>query len=928
MSETSTFSSLGLGPELLKTIMDLGYEAPTPIQERTIPALLAGRDVIGQAQTGTGKTAAFALPMLSRIDVTKSETQGLVLAPTRELAMQVAEAIHSYAHGLGPLVVLPVYGGAPIFHQLKRLERGVHIVVGTPGRLIDMLDRKALKLDKLRMVVLDEADEMLKMGFIEDVERILGDAPSDRQTALFSATMPDEVLRIAKRHLKNPERIALEHRGSVAAPAIAQRFLNINESQKLEVLTQILELEESEATLIFRRTKNGAAELAEKLQGRGFAAEPMHGDMNQSQRESVIRRLRAGQVEVVVATDVAARGLDVEQIEHVINYDVPNDVEAYVHRIGRTGRAGRKGVATLFVTPRERRMMREIERFTGMPIKPMKMPTRADVAAKRVDVFKDTLRESMQEGGLDLYLQVVEELVAEGTFELAEVAAAAAKLANGARGLVDAQTGAPAPRGKSEARPAAAAAPAKTSPKPAAARPKKTVDEQPGEQPGQYSKPESEPIAARSSAPAPQRAEPVSELDRDDDTAPLGENDPLSSPDSVSSAPSPSETGTDALPRKKKPLRAKSPLPPEDLDPDAPVRLRMEVGRRDGIRPADVVGSIANEAGISGRDIGPIDIRDDVTFVSIPAGSVDLVLDKVGRAKFRGRPVNLRIADADDDRMRPKPNPEDRRPPRAQSETRPPRPPYGDRKPGGSDARGPKREFRDDRPSRDDDRRPARPPYAARGGARPGPGGPKPAFRPGGPPRKFSNDRPPRDDDRRPPRAPYGDRGGARPGPGGPKREFRPGGPPRKFSNDRPPRDDDRRPPRAPYGDRGGARPGPGGPKREFRPGGPPRKFSSDRPPRDDDRRPARAPYGDRSGARPGPGGPKREFRPGGPPRNFSNDRPSRPRDDARPPRRDAASGARPSYPKRPFTKSAGGPVRRGPAGASRGPGGPKKGKK
>ncbi len=879
MSEPSTFASLGLGPELLKTITDLGYEAPTPIQERTIPVLLAGRDVIGQAQTGTGKTAAFALPMLSRIDVNKSETQGLVMAPTRELAMQVAEAIHSYAHGLGPLVVLPVYGGAPIFHQLKRLERGVHIVVGTPGRLIDMLDRKALRLDRLRMVVLDEADEMLKMGFIEDVERILGDAPADRQTALFSATMPDGVLRIARRHLRNPERIELEHKTSVAATAIAQRFLNINEGQKLEVLTQILELEESEATLIFRRTKNGAAELAEKLQGRGFAAEPMHGDMNQSQRESVIRRLRAGQVEVVVATDVAARGLDVEQIEHVINYDVPNDVEAYVHRIGRTGRAGRSGVATLFVTPRERRMMREIERFTGMAIKPMKMPTRADVAAKRVDVFKDSLRESLQEGGLDLYLQVVEELVAEGTFELAEVAAAAAKLANGARGLVDTIPSAPATRSRSEAKPAASAAPPRSAVKPLAKSAAKPAEKRPlqtSAEPSRERIPSSveTPIAQESPALEVRTEDPLQDVEND--TAPIGENDPLADSAAV---PVADDAGDSA--QKKKKVRAKAPVPDADFDPDAPVRLRMEVGRRDGIRPADVVGSIANEAGISGRDIGPIDIRDDVTFVSIPAGSVDLVLDKVGRAKFRGRPVNLRIADADDDRLRPKPNPEDRRPPRATSDARPSRPPYGDRKPVGGETRGPKRDFREDRPSRDDDRRPPRSPYAARGGPRPGPGGPKRAFRPGA------------------------------------------GSPPRKFGSDRPPRDDDRRPPRAPYGDRGGPRPGPGGPKREFRPGAgaPPRKFSSDRPARDDDRRPARAPYGDRGGARPGPGGPKREFRPAGP-------RPSRPRDDDRPPRRDASAGARPAYGKRPFTKSTGGPPRRGPGGPSRGPGGPKRGKK
>ena len=523
----SSFEVLGLRPELLATLSALGYEAPTPIQERTIPRLLAGRDLIGQAQTGTGKTAAFALPILEKIDPNLRHTQALVLTPTRELAMQVAEAFHTYAQKLGHLNVLPVYGGAPIVPQLKRLERGAVIVVGTPGRIIDHLDRKSLDLSKLRVLVLDEADEMLKMGFIDDVERILGASPAERQTALFSATMPDEVLRIAKRHLRNPERVEIEHR-AVNAPAIEQRFLNVSEGQKLEVLTKILELEPAEAVLIFRRTKTGSAELAEKLEARGFAAVAMHGDMTQPLRESVIRRLRAGQVDIVVATDVAARGLDVEQIEHVINYDVPYDVEAYVHRIGRTGRAGRSGVATLFITPRERKMMREIERYTGAPIKPMKMPTRADLAAKRVQVFKENVRKTIQEGDLDLYLELVEELVEEGPFDMAEVAAAAARIANGSRTLV-----------------------------------------------------------------VPAEPEPAA--------------------------------------------------PPVPLS-DKTITLSMSVGRREGIRPADIVGSIANEANIPGREIGPIEIRDDVTYVGIPERYVETVIAKVGKKRFRGRALNLRVA--------------------------------------------------------------------------------------------------------------------------------------------------------------------------------------------------------------------------------------------------------------------------------------------
>jgi ATP-dependent RNA helicase DeaD len=636
----STFAELGLRPELTETLNALGYEAPTPIQERTIPRMLAGGDLIGQAQTGTGKTAAFALPILEKIDPKKRETQALVLTPTRELAMQVADAIHSYSSKLGTISVLPVYGGAPIVPQLKRLERGVHVVVGTPGRLIDHLDRGSLDLSKVRVIVLDEADEMLKMGFAEEVDRILSAAPAERQIALFSATMPDDVLRIARRHQKNAENIEIEHK-SVAAPDIEQRFLNVSEGQKLEVLTQILELQPAEAVLIFRRTKNGSAELAEKLEGRGFAAVAMHGDMSQPLRESVIRRLRAGQVEIVVATDVAARGLDVEQIEHVINYDVPHDVESYVHRIGRTGRAGRSGVATLFVTPRERRMMREIERFTGTQIKPMKMPTRADLAAKRIGVFKDSIRKTIAEGDLDMYVELVEQLVEEGPFDMADVAAAAARIANGSRSLVKAKEQESSPE---------AAAPAQR----------------------EYREPR-EPREPREERP-----------------------DRTSNPD------------------------------------DKTIRLAMTVGRRDGIRPADVVGSIANEADIPGRDIGPIDIQEEITFVGIPERYVELVLEKVGRKKFRGRAVNMRIARADEGG--------ERRPPRRDDDARPPyRKPYGQnagappsRPPYRQDAGGP----------------PSRPPY------RQDAGGPPQRPRFGGPPRRDAGGPPPRRDAGGPPQRP------------------------------------------------------------------------------------------------------------------------------------------------------------------------------
>jgi len=567
---SSAFAALGLRSEIVETLASLGYEAPTPIQERTIPLILSGQDVIGQAQTGTGKTAAFALPILEKIDPKLKKTQALVLAPTRELAMQVAEAFHSYAGRLEHVTVIPVYGGAPIVPQLKRLERGAHIVVGTPGRLIDHLDRGSLDLSNIRVVVLDEADEMLKMGFIEDMEKILSALPEERQTALFSATMQDEVLRIAKRHLRSPERVEIEHK-TLSAPAIEQRFLNVSEGQKLEVLTQILELEPAEAVLVFRRTKTGSADLAEKLEARGFAAVAMHGDMSQPLREAVIRRLRAGQVEIVVATDVAARGLDVEQIEHVVNYDVPYDVEAYVHRIGRTGRAGRKGVATMFITPRERKMMREIERYTGSPIKPMKFPTRADVAAKRIAVFKENLRKNIQEGDLDLYLELVEQVAEEG-FDIAEIAAAAARIANGSKALVKAREQERESIESPGARVAEAYAEARGGGRRIAdGRPMESEDE----------------------GPAPRRTEKT-------------------------------------------------------------VRLSMAVGRQDGIRPADIVGSIANEADVPGREIGPIEILDDVTYVGIPERYVEVVLAKVAKKKFRGRTLNIRVARDGEQQSRPR----------------------------------------------------------------------------------------------------------------------------------------------------------------------------------------------------------------------------------------------------------------------------------
>jgi ATP-dependent RNA helicase DeaD len=528
----TTFQHLGLNDHLLKAIDAVGYERPTPIQARTIPPLLGGRDVIGQAQTGTGKTAAFALPMLARLEAGQPRVQALVLVPTRELALQVAEAIHSYARGLGWVRVLPVYGGQPIQRQIARLREGVQILVGTPGRIMDHLRRETLSFEAMTMVVLDEADEMLRMGFIEDVEWILAHAPGTFQTALFTATMPKEVRRLAARYLKDPVTVAIQPT-LVTVPTTEQYSLHVPAVSKLSMLTQVLEAEPIQAVLIFVRTKVGATDLAQQLQARGYAAEALHGDLEQAQRERIMRRLRSGELEILVATDVAARGLDVPHISHVINYDIPCDPEVYVHRIGRTGRAGRGGKAVLLVTPREQRLQREIERHIGQRLRPLKLPTKAAMAARRLALFKDQLRKTLAEGDLDLYLTVVEELAAEG-FEVAEIAAAAARLAR--RGT-----------------------------------PLEVV------------------------------------LER--------------------GVGAPTEQGM--------------------------ARLLIDAGRRHGVRPSDIVGAIANEAGVPGHEIGAIDIDERETVVELPQQYQTQVLERMARSRLRNRPIRITVAKPGGDRPRP-----------------------------------------------------------------------------------------------------------------------------------------------------------------------------------------------------------------------------------------------------------------------------------
>lgn len=431
----SHFAQLNLATPILQAIDEVGYETPSPIQAESIPPLLAGRDLLGQAQTGTGKTAAFALPLLSRLDLSQTQPQILVLTPTRELAIQVAEAMQTYARHLKGFHILPVYGGQGMSSQLRQLKRGVQVVVGTPGRILDHLRRGTLVLSNLKSLVLDEADEMLRMGFIDDVEEILGHTPSERQVALFSATMPSAIRQVARRHLKEPVEIHIKAKTATVA-SINQRYWQVTGIHKLDALTRMLEVEDFDAMIIFVRTKTSTIELAEKLEARGHASAPLNGDMNQALREKTVEGLKNGNLDIVIATDVAARGLDVERISHVINYDIPTDTEAYVHRIGRTGRAGRKGEAILFVSPRERRMLRAIERATHQTITQMKLPSHADVVDRRIAQFKQRIQEALETEELNFFTDLIAQYQEENDVSLEDIASALAYLAQRERPLV------------------------------------------------------------------------------------------------------------------------------------------------------------------------------------------------------------------------------------------------------------------------------------------------------------------------------------------------------------------------------------------------------------------------------------------------------------------------------------------------------------
>ena len=429
------FKSFGLSEALIKVLDEVGYETPSAIQEQCIPHLLNGHDVIGQAQTGTGKTAAFSLPLIDRIDINTNQVQLLVLTPTRELAIQVSEAIQTYARHFKGLHVLPIYGGQSYDIQLRPLKRGVHVVVGTPGRVMDHIKKGTLKLGSLKALVLDEADEMLRMGFIDDVKWVMEKLPNERQIALFSATMPDVIRRVAEKFLNVPKIVKIKTK-TATAQTISQRYWLVSGVNKLDALTRILEVETFDALLIFVRTKTATVDLAEKLSARGFSSEAINGDIAQNQRERTIQQLKKGKIDILIATDVAARGLDVERISHVVNYDIPQDPESYVHRIGRTGRAGREGKAILFVAPRERRMLQTIERITRQPITPMQLPSAKIINEQRVTNFKQRISDTLNNQELGIFEELILSFQKEHEVDAFKIASALALMAQGTEPLL------------------------------------------------------------------------------------------------------------------------------------------------------------------------------------------------------------------------------------------------------------------------------------------------------------------------------------------------------------------------------------------------------------------------------------------------------------------------------------------------------------
>jgi ATP-dependent RNA helicase DeaD len=642
---TASFRELGLPDPLLSTLSDVGYEAPSPIQAATIPPLLDGRDVLGQAQTGTGKTAAFALPILARLDLSRTKPQALVLAPTRELAIQVAEAFQRYAARLPGFHVLPIYGGQSYGPQLSGLKRGAHVVVGTPGRIIDHLQRGSLDLAELSTLVLDEADEMLRMGFIDDVEAVLKKTPPTRQIALFSATMPAPIRRIAQTYLRDPAEITIQAKTTTAAN-VRQRYWWVSGLHKLDALTRILEAEPFEAMLVFARTKQATEELAEKLKARGLAAAAINGDIVQAQRERTIQQLRDGRLDILVATDVAARGLDVERISHVLNYDIPHDTEAYVHRIGRTGRAGRSGEAILFVTPREKRLLQSIERATRQPIEEMHLPTAEAVNDRRIARFKERIGATLaREGDLGVFRQLVEQYEAEQNVPAIEIAAALAKLVQGDAPFLLRASEQPAARPERERRTRDDASASSSRRMPGSgfsSEHGKVLDSGLRRNDGTRAR-RNDARGARGNDARTARAEGSSESSRRkpgpigmgaDDTgrhaASKGKLDPgFRRDDAPARAPArhPRESG-----RRESGTRAPEP----GLE-----TFRIEVGHAHGVKPANIVGAIANEAGLDSKHIGRVDIRDDHSFVDLPEGMPSDVFKHLKKVWVSGQQLRI-----------------------------------------------------------------------------------------------------------------------------------------------------------------------------------------------------------------------------------------------------------------------------------------------
>ncbi|MBK1633539.1 ATP-dependent RNA helicase [Thiohalocapsa halophila] len=605
------FEDLGLPPALLAALERVGYETPSPIQAQTIPHLLAGHDLLGHAPTGTGKTAAFTLPLLARLDLGRRAPQALVLTPTRELAIQVAEACRRYAAELPDFHVLPIYGGQEYRTQLRQLQRGVHVVVGTPGRIMDHMRRGTLDLDALRVLVLDEADEMLRMGFIDDVEWILAQTPPARQTALFSATLPRAIQRIAQSYLKAPVEVSIAAR-TATAETIRQRWWLVSGLHKLDALTRILEVEPFDALLIFVRTKTATVELAERLEARGYAAAALNGDLPQKLREQIVERLRQGQLDVIVATDVAARGLDVERISHVVNYDIPYDTEAYIHRIGRTGRAGRSGEAILFVSPRERRMLRAIEQATRQPIEPLQLPSTETVNDKRIADFKQRITDALAAGELDFLQSLVEQYQQEHDVPAVEIAAALARLVIGEQPLLLPPEPERPPRRES--------------------RERRDRDWQKGRAPER----------PRAGARQPERGERAFADRRGGERRASGED--AGAPrrgyrDGERERPA----GGDRDDRRER----RGGPPAEGME-----RFRIEVGRNDGVKPGNIVGAIANEAGLEGRYIGRIDIRDDHSTLDLPSGMPKELLQHLKKTRVCGRPLGIKRIGAQGDKTR------------------------------------------------------------------------------------------------------------------------------------------------------------------------------------------------------------------------------------------------------------------------------------